>query len=102
MIKTFNKIILTFGFFLFLFLPSSGRADTIISSDVIANTTWTLAGSPYIITASIYIRNNAKVTIEPGVIVKFNYGSDYFDTTFLGYLIGYNSQGQNTKTPWAS
>ena len=37
-----------------------------------SGTTWTEADSPYVLNASVYVYNGAKLTIEPGVIVKFN------------------------------
>lgn len=37
------------------------------------NTTWTVAGSPYIVTGgNVTVGKNAALTIEPGVVVKFN------------------------------
>ncbi len=57
---------------IFCFTPSPSHAQTTISIDIQANTTWTLSGSPYIITSNIFVRNNAKLTIQPGVVVKFN------------------------------
>jgi parallel beta-helix repeat protein len=48
--------------------------DTIVSGVILKDTTWNLAGSPYIVTGGggIIIGGNATLTIEPGVVVKFN------------------------------
>lgn len=40
-----------------------------VTTDITANTTW-LAGTTYKIAGLIYVRNNATLTIQPGVIVK--------------------------------
>ena len=59
--------------------------DTAISASITADTTWTAAGSPYILTGNIAIGGPAGVTltINPGVTVKFATGSqllvDYYD-----------------------
>lgn len=51
-------------------------SGTIISGTTIsANTTWTLTGSPYIITGNVYVYGTTSeptLTIEPGVEVRFN------------------------------
>jgi len=44
-------------------------ADTVINSDITADTTWTLAGSPYRITEEVHVTTGATLTIEPGVTV---------------------------------
>jgi hypothetical protein len=53
-------------------------ADTTISSNITTDTTWTLAGSPYIVTGYITVQGatsaGATLTIEPGVQVRFNSG----------------------------
>ncbi|MBI2871439.1 MAG: hypothetical protein HYY14_07020, partial [Candidatus Omnitrophica bacterium] len=50
-------------------------AATNVSGSITTNTTWTLAGSPYIVTSYISIYNNATLTIEPGVEIRFNAGA---------------------------
>ncbi|MBI2303897.1 MAG: right-handed parallel beta-helix repeat-containing protein, partial [Chloroflexi bacterium] len=37
-----------------------------------SNTTWTLAGSPYVITSSVLVSTGVTLTVEPGVVVKFD------------------------------
>ena len=50
--------------------------------------TWTLAGSPYVVTANITVPAGQTLTIEPGVIVKFTrpYGVNYTGFTVGGTL----------------
>jgi hypothetical protein len=43
-----------------------------VTTDITANTTWT-TGKTYYITGLIYVRNNATLTIQPGVVVKGNF-----------------------------
>ncbi len=46
------------------------NADTVVSGSV--SGTWDLAGSPYIVTGVVTIDTGDILTIEPGVVVKFN------------------------------
>ena len=39
-----------------------------------ADTTWTAANSPYIVTSSVLVQQGVTLTIEPGVEVRFNAG----------------------------
>jgi hypothetical protein len=50
----------------------SGNASafTSVAADVTTNTTWTVAGSPYILEGVIFVRDGATLTIEPGVVVR--------------------------------
>jgi len=62
---------------IFLFVsPSAVFGKTEVSGRISQNTTWTLSGSPYIVTGdvSIYGSTNVKLTIEPGVEVRFDQG----------------------------
>jgi hypothetical protein len=51
-------------------LVSVGWA-TDVSGDITTDTTWRAADSPFIIRTSISVRNNATLTIEAGVVVRF-------------------------------
>ena len=54
-----------------LVISHTGNAQTYISGGIFANTTWTLANSPYIITDSVVVFPNVTLTINGGVVVKF-------------------------------
>lgn len=49
-------------------------AATNVGGPIFADVTWTLAGSPYIVTNSIIVGAGATVTIQPGVTVRINNG----------------------------
>src|SRR5436190_20836193 len=44
---------------------------TNVSGGIYANTTWTLANSPYIVVDTVVVFPGVVLTIEPGVVVKF-------------------------------
>ena len=48
------------------------KAQTSVSGGIYANTTWTLAGSPYTITANVVVFPGITLTIQPGVTVEFD------------------------------
>lgn len=64
-IKTLVKIIFLSVHSLFVF------SQTNVSGGIYTNTTWTLANSPYIIVDTTVVFPNVTLTIEPGVVVKF-------------------------------
>lgn len=50
-------------------------AETIVTANVLANTTWDAAGSPYVIEKqTVAVRFGSTLTIEPGVEVRFEPG----------------------------
>ena len=64
-------MLLLLGAVLFMF---GTYAQTIISTPFTANTTLTVANSPYNVTANIDINAGVTVTIEKDVVIKFNSG----------------------------
>src|SRR5688572_11255582 len=54
-----------------LTLPRFAAADTLVSGTLSANTTWTLAQSPIVVTATVHVPAGVTLTIEPGVVVRF-------------------------------
>src|SRR6058998_1610485 len=58
----------------FLICAATLFADTNVSGSIASNTTWTVSGSPYIVTGDVTVNSNVTLTIDPGVTVKFNSG----------------------------
>lgn len=48
----------------------AATAETFVTADITTNATWTTAGSPYILARPIFVKDNARLTIQPGVIVR--------------------------------
>jgi pimeloyl-ACP methyl ester carboxylesterase len=70
--QTINKLFLTF-IFLFFAIPSTLLASTEVSGTITGNATWTISGSPYIVSDTVSVPAGNTLTIEPGVIVKFSW-----------------------------
>ncbi|NCN89410.1 MAG: hypothetical protein GW936_08245 [Gallionella sp.] len=68
------------------------QAATLVSGAVTTNTSWTLAQSPYQVTADVVIQNGAMLTIEPGVTVGFDSGTNL--TIGVGALNARGTAGQ--------
>lgn len=64
----------TLAFIFFLLIPFFGNSQTNVSGGIFADETWTLANSPYIVTGNVVVFPTITLTIEPGVLVKFNSG----------------------------
>lgn len=74
----------------------SSFADTPISGNIYTSTSWTVVGSPYLVTGDVRVysttaNNIAVLTIQPGVTVKFNSGTSLviggINTTNRGGLV---------------
>lgn len=53
---------------------STVKASTDVSGLISSDTTWTLAGSPYIVTGDVLVDAAVVLTVESGVVVKFDGG----------------------------
>ncbi len=68
--------IFLFASLILLLYAAPSQADTTVGGRIAADTTWTLANSPYVVTSSVQVYGTTStpvtLTIEPGVTVKFN------------------------------
>jgi hypothetical protein len=65
-------------------LSTYTQAQTSVTSNILANTTWTPAGSPYVVSGIIAVVESAQLTILPGTQVLFtaNSGIDLIGTLY--------------------
>ncbi len=89
-----GRIVKSGGFVVIVLLPvtlmvSAAGADTEVGGLICTDTTWDMAGSPYVVTAnaggSIMIGCDATLTVAPGVEVRFAHG--------LGVTVGHSAIG---------
>jgi hypothetical protein len=57
---------------LFLCFVTVITAQTNVSGGIYQNTTWSLSGSPYVVTGSVVVFPGKTLTIEPGVEIRIN------------------------------
>ncbi len=77
-----NKVsYLLFSFFIFVvvfsFAPKA-FAFTTVTDDIAEDTTWTQNQGPYIVGDFVAVLPNATLTIEPGVVVKFDFNDGLY------------------------
>lgn len=58
-----------------IFALTLEHLDTNVGGGIITNTTWTLSGSPYTVTADVFVLVGVFLTVEPGITVKFDNGT---------------------------
>ena len=52
------------------------QAATVVSGVIVSNTTWSLAQSPYQVTADVSVENGATLAIEAGVVISIDTGKN--------------------------
>ena len=67
-----KRITLSLSVIVALTILSFTSQATNVSGGIHVNTTWTLANSPYIVVDTVVVFPGITLTIQPGVIVKFN------------------------------
>lgn len=92
-----NVIVFSLLLFAGLLFPPKIFAATSVGGRISTNTTWTLPGSPYVVTSSVqfYPTNSTPITltIEPGVVVKFQTGTSLQIASGTGYPASLNAVG---------
>src|SRR5690242_7732455 len=67
--KRFFRLFLSL---IFIWHAVAVRAQTNVGGGIYSDTTWTLANGPYIVVSNVVVFPGVTLTIEPGVIVRFN------------------------------
>lgn len=67
-----GMLILSTLFGLLIISSELAQSGVVLGGQVTTNTTWDLAGSPWWVEGDVYVENEAVLTIEAGVEVRFN------------------------------
>jgi hypothetical protein len=74
-----------------LFSAAHAFAATVIDTDIVADTQWSLSGSPYVVNGDLAVAPGSSLTIDPGVLVQF---ADDASLNFFGPLIAVGTESQ--------
>lgn len=66
-----------------ILLSFVANASTNISGQIRSNTTWTKAGSPYVLTGKVEIAPNVTLTVDAGVMIEMDEGIDVYGSILL-------------------
>ncbi|MBP5995608.1 MAG: right-handed parallel beta-helix repeat-containing protein [Crocinitomicaceae bacterium] len=66
-----------------LFIIGTSHSQTVVGGGIYANTTWTAANSPYLLTQSLVIFPGKTLTIEPGTIVRVTADQSFNTGNFI-------------------
>ncbi len=93
-----NSVIFLIVIFGVLSAPAA-NAETHVSGTIGSDATWATGGSPYVVDSTVTVDSGAALTIEPGVIVKFEYdhtvSSDGYEAT-VGMVVNGILEAQGT------
>jgi hypothetical protein len=92
-------------FMIYLLTLKTGVSQTYVNGGIYSNTTWTLANSPYIVTDTVVVLSSVTLTIQPGVVVKFDNTVGLIQVKGMLYADGTPSDSiiftSNSATPYA-
>lgn len=84
-----RSTILVLSLLVLLTLPIVTYAETEVGGILSSDTTWTADHSPYIVTETVQIPHEVKLTIKPGVTVKGSRSFDMFKLNGEIYAHGF-------------